>query len=208
VNEAIALAIGYLLGSVPFGYLAGRARGVDIRAAGSGNIGAANVFRNLGRAWGVAVMTADIGKGVAGALLGRWLTDDPWPVFAGAAVMLGAIFPIWLKFRGGKGVAAGGGVVIGLFPLVSLLLLPLWLGIVLVTRVTSLGSVTAAVAFTPLAALLGFEWPYLVLAGSMSALVIFRHRANIGRLLRGKEARIDLRRPRRAAPAPPTRPNA
>lgn len=208
MNEVVTLVAGYLLGSIPFGYLAGKANGVDIRTAGSGNIGAANVFRNLGRKWGIAVMAADIGKGVVGVLIGRLLTDDPWPIVAGAAVMVGAIFPVWLKFRGGKGVAAGGGVVIGLFPLVAAMLLPLWLVIVLATRITSLGSVVAAAAFTPLAALLGFDWPYLVLAGAMSALVIVRHRANIGRLVHGKEARIELRRPGRAAPAPPTGPRA
>jgi glycerol-3-phosphate acyltransferase PlsY len=207
VNEAIALVSGYLLGSIPFGYLAGRLKGVDIRALGSGNVGAANVFRNLGRSWGVGVMAGDIGKGVAGVLIGRALTDDPWPIFVAAAVMVGAIFPVWLRFHGGKGVAAGGGVMIGLFPLVSALLVPLWLVIVLVFRMTSLGSVMAAAAFTPLAAAFGVSWQYLVLAGAMSLLVLVRHRANIARLLAGKEARIELRRPGRPA-TPPAGPNA
>jgi glycerol-3-phosphate acyltransferase PlsY len=207
VNEAIALVAGYLLGSIPFGYLAGRLKGVDIRTLGSGNVGAANVFRNLGRSWGVGVMAGDIGKGVAGVLIGRALTDDPWPIFVAAAVMVGAIFPVWLRFHGGKGVAAGGGVMIGLFPLVSALLVPLWLVIVLVFRMTSLGSVMAAAAFTPLAAAFGVSWQYLVLAGAMSLLVLVRHRANIARLLAGKEARIELRRPGRPA-TPPAGPNA
>jgi len=207
VNEAIALVAGYLLGSIPFGYLAGRLKSVDIRALGSGNVGAANVFRNLGRSWGVGVMAGDIGKGVAGVLIGRALTDDPWPIFVAAAVMVGAIFPVWLRFHGGKGVAAGGGVMIGLFPLVSALLVPLWLVIVLVFRMTSLGSVMAAAAFTPLAAAFGVSWQYLVLAGAMSLLVLVRHRANIARLLAGKEARIELRRPGRPA-TPPAGPNA
>jgi glycerol-3-phosphate acyltransferase PlsY len=207
VNEAIALVAGYLLGSIPFGYLAGRLKGVDIRALGSGNVGAANVFRNLGRSWGVGVMAGDIGKGVAGVLIGRALTDDPWPIFVAAAIMVGAIFPVWLRFHGGKGVAAGGGVMIGLFPLVSALLVPLWLVIVLVFRMTSLGSVMAAAAFTPLAAAFGVSWQYLVLAGAMSLLVLVRHRANIARLLAGKEARIELRRPGRPA-TPPAGPNA
>ena len=203
MNELIALVAGYLLGSIPFGYLAGRVKGVDIRTLGSGNVGAANVFRNLGRSWGIAVMACDIGKGVVGVLIGRALTDDPWPIFVAAAVMVGAIFPVWLRFRGGKGVAAGAGVMIGLFPLVSALLVPLWLLIVLLFRITSLASVATAVAFTPLAAAFGAPWQYLVLAGAMSLLVLLRHRANIGRLLAGKEARIDLRRPGRAATPPP-----
>lgn len=202
MNEAIALVAGYLLGSIPSGYLAGRLRGVDIRTLGSGNVGAANVFRNLGRSWGVGVMACDIGKGVAGVLIGRALTDDPWPIFVATAVMVGAIFPVWLRFHGGKGVAAGGGVMIGLFPLVSALLVPFWLVIVLLFRMTSLASVTTAAAFTPLAAAFGAPWEYLVLAGAMSLLVLIRHRANIARLLAGKEARIELRRPGRPA-APP-----
>lgn len=203
MNEAFALVAGYLLGSIPFGYLAGRLKGVDIRTLGSGNVGAANVFRNLGRSWGIAVMACDIAKGTAAVLIGRAVTDDPWPILVAAAVMLGAIFPVWLRFRGGKGVATGAGVMIGLFPLVSALLVPLWLLIVLFTRITSLASVVTAIAFTPLAALLGASWEYLVLAGAMSLLVLVRHRANIARLLAGKEARIDLRRPGRPSTPPP-----
>lgn len=208
MNDALALAIGYLFGSIPFGYLAGRVKGVDLRTRGSGNIGAANAFRELGRGWGIAVMVGDIGKGVAGVLIAGALTEDPWPILAGAAVMLGAIFPVWLGFRGGKGVAAAGGVTIGLFPLVSALLIPLWVLIVLTTRITSLASITAAIAFTPLAAAFGYDWQYLLLAAAMSALVLVRHRANIRRLLAGKEPRIALRRPGRTAPSPPPGPNA
>lgn len=203
MNQVLAAVVGYLLGSIPFGYIAGRIRGVDLRTAGSGNIGAANAFRNLGRGWGIAVMVGDVGKGVAGALIGRWLTDGAWPILAGAAVMLGAIFPVWLRFKGGKGVAAGGGVMIGLFPLVSALLVPLWLLLVLTTRITSLASIVCALALTPLVAAFGYDWPYLALAGAMSALVVYRHRANIGRLLSGTEARIELRRPGSPRPRPP-----
>ncbi len=189
---AIALLGAYLLGSIPFGYLLGRLRGVDLRAVGSGNIGAANAFRNLGRRWGVLTMVLDIGKGVAGAVLGRILLDDPWPIAAGAAVMIGSIFPVWMHFRGGKGVAAAGGVVIGLLPWVALVLLPTWLVVVGVSRITSLAAIITALAFTPLAWLFGYDWQYVVLAGLISLLVLVRHRANIGRLLAGQEARIHL----------------
>lgn len=208
MNEAFALAAGYLLGSIPFGYLAGRIKGVDIRTLGSGNVGAANVFRNLGRSWGIGVMACDIGKGAAAVLVGRAVTDDPWPILVAASVMVGAIFPVWLRLRGGKGVAAGAGVMIGLFPFVSALLVPVWLVLVLLTRMTSLASVISAVAFTPLAAAFGAPREYLVLAGAMSLLVLVRHRANIGRLLAGNEARIELRRPGRPATPPPPEPHA
>jgi len=192
VKLAIALVAAYLLGSIPFGYLIGRMRGVDLRAVGSGNIGAANAFRELGRKWGVLTMALDIGKGAAGAVIGRLLLDDPWPIAAGAAVMVGAIFPVWMHFKGGKGVAAAGGVVIGLLPLAALILLPTWLLVVAVSRITSLAAIVTALVFTPLAWLLGYPWQYVVLAGVMSLLILVRHRANIGRLLSGTEARIQL----------------
>jgi glycerol-3-phosphate acyltransferase PlsY len=207
VNEVLAVVGGYLLGSIPFGYLAGRLKGTDIRTLGSGNVGAANVFRNLGRSWGITVMALDIAKGIVPVLIARAVTDAPWPVIVGAAAMLGAIFPVWLRFRGGKGVATGAGVMIGLFPIVSALLVPLWLLLVLLTRITSLASITCAIVFTPLAAAFGAPWEYLVLAGTMSALVLIRHRANIARLLAGKEPRIELRRPGRPA-TPPPKPHA
>jgi glycerol-3-phosphate acyltransferase PlsY len=203
VNETIALAVAYLFGSIPSGYIAGRMRGIDIRTVGSGNLGAANVFRNLGKKWGIAVMLADIAKGIAGVVIARVFTDDPWPVLAGAAVMAGAIFPVWLRFKGGKGVAAAAGVIIGLMPTAAALIVPFWLVVVLLTRITSVGSLAAAVGFTPLSWALGFDWPYLVLAGAMSLLVIYRHRTNIMRLAHGEEARIELRRNRPASKPEP-----
>lgn len=192
MNLTIALVAGYVLGSIPFGYLLGRLRGIDLRAVGSGNIGAANAFRNLGRSWGLLTMALDIGKGVAGAVIGRWLVDDAWPIAAGAAVMIGSIFPIWMRFKGGKGVAAAGGVVIGLLPWVALVLLPLWLLVVAIWRITSLAAIVASLAFTPLTWLFGYSWEYIVLAAVMSVLVLVRHRSNIGRLLNGSENRIHL----------------
>ena len=122
------------------------------------------------------------------------MTDDSWPIAAGAAVMVGAIFPVWLRFRGGKGVAAGGGVLIGLFPIASAILVPVWIAIVLLTRITSLAAILASIAFVPLAWLLGYPWPYLLLAAAMAALVIYRHRANIARLRDGTEAKLEFRR--------------
>ena len=153
----------YLLGSIP-GYFHRTHARRDLRAVGSGNIGAANAFRELGRKWGVLTMVLDIGKGVAGAVIGRLLLDDPWPIAAGAAVMVGAIFPVWMRFKGGKGVAAACGVVNGLLPLAALILLPTWLLVVAVSRITSLAAIVAALVFTPLAWLLGYPWQYVVLA--------------------------------------------
>jgi len=198
VNEALAVAVAYLLGSIPFAFLAGRARGIDLRTIGSGNLGAANVFRTLGRSWGIGVMAADIGKGLVAVLIARAITDDPWPAVAAGAAMAGHVFPVWLRFKGGKGVAVGGGAVIGLMPLAAAILLGLWLVILLTTRYSSLASITCAVVATPLAALMGYPWSSVIFTGLGSAAVLVLHRGNLVRLLRGQELRIQLSRPRRA----------
>ena len=198
MNEALAVAVAYLLGSIPFAFLAGRARGIDLRTVGSGNLGAANVFRTLGRGWGIGVMAADIGKGLLAVLIARAITDDPWPAIAAGAAMAGHVFPVWLRFKGGKGVAVGGGGVIGLMPLAAAVLLGLWLVILLTTRYSSLASITCAVVATPLAALMGYPWSSVIFTALGSAAVLVLHRGNLMRLLRGQELRIQLSRPRRA----------
>ena len=128
MNQAIALIAAYLLGSIPFALIAGRLNGVDLRAVGSGNLGATNVFRTLGRSWGIAVMVLDIAKGAAAVLLADWLAGGSWwPIAAGALAILGHVFPVWTGFRGGKGVAVGAGALIGLVPAASGVLILLWL---------------------------------------------------------------------------------
>ena len=134
MTQALVVALAYLLGSIPFAFLAGRARGVDLRTVGSGNLGAANVFRTLGREMGIAVMAADILKGVVAVVIARLLTDDPWPAVAAAAAMTGHVFPVWLRFKGGKGVAVAGGAVIALMPLAAVICLAIWVVIVATTR--------------------------------------------------------------------------
>jgi glycerol-3-phosphate acyltransferase PlsY len=198
VSEAAAVAVAYLLGSIPFAFIAGRLRGIDLRTVGSGNLGAANVFRNLGRGTGVAVMAADIGKGVAAVLIARALTDDPWPAVAAGAAMAGHVFPVWLRFRGGKGVAVGGGALIGLMPLVAVILLAAWALIVVATRYTSVASMIGSIAATPLAWALGYPWSSVVFVGVAAAGILALHRGNLQRLARGQEMRIDLWRARRA----------
>ena len=194
MSSLLVVVGAYLAGSIPFGYLAGRLRGVDIRTVGSKNVGATNVFRTLGKRWGIAVMVADVAKGLGAALVARWLTDDPWPLIAAGAAVAGHVFPVWLRFRGGKGVATGAGVVIGLMPLVSLVLVGVWFLIVGATRYVSLASVVGAIACTPLAAAFGYTWPTVVFAGVISLAVLVRHWQNIKRLLAGTESRIALRR--------------
>jgi acyl phosphate:glycerol-3-phosphate acyltransferase len=205
MSAALAVVAAYLLGSIPFAYLAGRSRGVDLRTVGSGNLGAANVFRNLGRGPGIAVMALDILKGTAAVLVARAITDDPWPAVAAGAAMAGHVFPVWMRFKGGKGVATGGGALIGLVPIASAILLGLWLVIAMGSRFTSLASIVAAVVATPLVWSLGYPVSAIVFTGVAAAAVLVLHRGNIRRLLRGEENRIDLRR--RRAPAARERPS-
>jgi len=197
MNEALAVVLAYLLGSIPFAYLAGRARGVDLRTIGSGNLGAANVFRALGKRMGIAVMAADIGKGLVAVLIARALTDDPWPAIAAGAAMAGHVFPVWMRFKGGKGVAVGGGAVIGLMPLAAVILLTFWLVVVLVSRYTSLASILGAIVATPVVWALGYSTSDIVFTAIASAAVLVLHRGNMVRLAQGRENRIELGRARR-----------
>ncbi len=199
MSEALAVVLAYLLGSIPSGYLAGRLRGIDIREVGSKNVGATNVFRSLGKTIGVAVMLADIGKGIAAIAVAVALADDPWPLVAAGAAIVGHVFPVWLGFRGGKGVAVTAGVTIGLMPLAAAVMIPVWIAIVAVTRYVSVASIAAAIGLTPVAWALGAPWPTVVFAALVSAAVLWRHRGNVARLRRGTELRLDFRRARKAS---------
>ena len=196
--------LAYLLGSIPFGYLVVRAAGGgDVRETGSGGTGATNVTRRAGKWAGVLTLLLDAVKGAAAVLVARWVLSDganaDWWVAASAlAVVAGHVFPVWLGFRGGKGVATGLGVFLVLAPLAVLCALVVFVIIVWATRYVSLGSVAAA-ALIPLAVwLLGQRAaganniPLLTAATLGGALIIFMHRANIGRLMRGEENKLKL----------------
>ena len=192
MNQALAIAVAYLLGSIPFSYLAGRAKGIDLRTVGSGNLGAANAFRALGRGTGIAVLVADVLKGVVAVVIARLLTDDPWPAIAAGAAMAGHVFPVWLRFRGGKGVAVGGGAVIALMPLASVILFAIWIVVAVVSRYPSLASITSAVVATPLVWAMGYPAADVVFTAIAAIAVVVLHRGNIRRLATGTERRITL----------------
>ena len=204
--HAIVLALAYLLGSIPFGYLIVRAGGRgDVRETGSGGTGATNVTRRAGKGAGVLTLALDALKGAAAVLVARLVLAegfgvDWWVAAAAVAAVMGHCFPVWLGFRGGKGVATGLGVFALLAPLALLCALPFFLLVVWATRYVSLGSIVAA-ALVPLAVwalgargyVRGEELlPVLTAASLGGALIIFMHRANIGRLLRGEESRLKL----------------
>ena len=186
--------IAYLLGSIPFGYLIVHwQRGIDVRATGSGSIGATNVMRNLGIMGFVATFILDAGKGLFAVLLASKMTsEDPtWVAAAAFAAVFGHCFPVWLKFRGGKGVATGVGVFIALAPWQVVLVLVIFAVVVAIWRYISLGSIVATAAFPVLVYLMKHP-PFQVVLGATGAAVIIiaRHHANIARLLKGTENKL------------------
>lgn len=195
----------YLVGAIPFGYLVAKSRGVDILHEGSGNIGATNVGRVLGKRFGILVFLFDFAKGALPALAGRWLSTpdvvelvgrDGLAVLAGLAAFVGHMFPVYLRFRGGKGVATGAGVVTVLVPGPALGALLAWLLVVSVSRYVSLASIAAVVVLCVLRLLLtanpfrGDNFTLTAFCFVAAALVILRHRSNMGRLVRGTETQI------------------
>jgi acyl phosphate:glycerol-3-phosphate acyltransferase len=196
VNTFVVLIVGYLLGSIPFAYLlARRHRGIDLRLAGSGNVGAANLLRTTTKKIGVSAMALDMGKGIASVLVARQL--DPGaisaPAVAGVAAVLGHIYPVWLGFRGGKGVATTCGVFSILAPQAAALAGLGFLVTVWWTKYISLGSVVASALLGPLALLTGATELTVVAAFVVAAIVIHRHRSNLSRVFAGIERRIGQR---------------
>ncbi len=190
----LTTVVGYLLGSIPFGYLLVRwQKGIDIRTTGSGATGATNVMRNLGIAGFLATFVLDFGKGAVAVLLASRMThhDPRWVAAAGVAAILGHIFPVWLKFRGGKGVATGVGVFVTFAPISMGIALAIFALLVAISRYVSLGSMAATAAFP---ALFYFRnhppRPMLVGATCGVALIVAKHYANIRRLLNGTENKL------------------
>jgi len=188
---AEALLLGYLLGSIPFGLFFTWASGAgDVRKIGSGNIGATNVLRT-GKKWAAAAtLLCDGTKGAAAVLLAQHLFDsDEIGIFAGLGVILGHLFPVWLKFKGGKGVATFLGVCFALYWPVGLMVAATWLGAAFIWRISSL-SALIAIALSSAYFLLFHRESYAALALPLSFLITYMHRDNIRRLLRGEEPRI------------------
>jgi len=192
VPPLLCLLFGYVLGSVPFGLLLTRAAGLgDVRAIGSGNIGATNVLRTGRKGLAAATLLLDAGKGAAAvALAGLIWPDLPQAgVIAGIGAFLGHLYPVWLRFRGGKGVATLAGIV-GALHWPSLVVAALvWLLVVLITRYSSLGGILAPAA-TPISAALLDRYDLAMLFFGFALLVLWTHRANVGRLLDGTEAKV------------------
>lgn len=222
----LVVMIGYLLGSIPFGYLVARLRGIDIRQHGSGNIGATNVMRTLGKGPGYTVFGCDALKGLVAVLVGSYIAthhslsytvvhdafhglgheiqrntyfyrmpESIGSITGAICCMIGHCFPVWLGFKGGKGMAVAAGVLIGMMPLTAAGCLMLWAIVFLLTRYVSLASIVGAIAlpvFTIIRLVTGslYGWPYFYFATAACVLAVWRHRSNIVRLMNGTENRF------------------
>ncbi len=189
------IVVGYLIGSIPFALLMARRWGTtDLRRIGSGNLGAANVMRSSGVTAGVLVAFLDLAKGALSvALAERFADNSAGPALAGLAAIVGHIYPVWLRFRGGKGVATACGVFSVLTPLVMPPVMAIFLAAVWATKYISLGSILATVALPPIAYAMGTPAPVVSAAFGASAIIVFRHRSNLMRLRTGTERRIGAR---------------
>jgi acyl phosphate:glycerol-3-phosphate acyltransferase len=201
----VAVVIGsYLLGSIPFGYLAGRLIGIDIRQAGSGNVGATNVVRVLGKRFGYPVFALDFLKGFGAVKIsmlmasGRppeWDTPEIFGILAAISSVLGHLYPPWLKFKGGKGVATSAGALLALTPTATLIGVAIWIIVFWLTRYVSLASIIAAVLL-PIVILVFSSQdqnkgkPLFYSSACVAAVIIWRHRSNLSRLIRGTEPRF------------------
>jgi glycerol-3-phosphate acyltransferase PlsY len=190
VDTPIRLVIAYLLGSIDAGVIVPRMMGVDIYAHGSGNPGASNVMRTIGKKAGAAVMVVDALKGALAAGLGLWVSD-PLGFWCALAAVVGHVFPVWHKFKGGRGVATAIGAVVVLEPWWGLILVIGWGLTVAFTKTASIASLGAMVLYVPGYAVFGSRGWSLVAAGLTAALVIVRHSANIRRLIKGREQTVE-----------------
>lgn len=203
------LIVSFLIGAIPFGFLVARAKGIDIRQVGSGNSGATNVGRTLGKTAGIAVLLLDTLKGVVPSLLAGVVITEPfyglarneYALFAGLAAIVGHMFSPFLKFKGGKGIATGLGVLIANAPLVALSVLVAFAVVMALSRWVSLSSLAATVTMVVSAWLFGYSPVFLIVFGVMAVAIFYRHRENIARIIKGTEPKFKFA-DKKAAPAP------
>ena len=203
----LILVFSYLLGSIPFGLIISRAKGVDIRSKGSGNIGATNVFRSVGKSFGLLCFVLDFLKGLVSAwvfpvvmLTEEMLEAHPsFPLLAGAFAILGHNFPVWLKFKGGKGIATSAGVIAAVAPLSFLAALVIWVGTMVLSRIVSLASILAAIGVAVSGWVFYSDQPVVaVILTFLGIVAVIRHRSNIQRLLKGEEHRFGKKKEEKA----------
>ena len=192
LTALLLLAIGYTLGAIPSGYLAGRwLKGIDLRECGSGSTGATNVLRTVGKGPALVVFLIDVGKGALAVLLAKSVGLSDWlEVLAGLAALAGHIWPVWLGFKGGKAVATGFGMFLGLAWPVGLACFGVFMAVFSLSKIVSLASVIAALSLPLLMVLATGTPPYILVAVVAMVLVLWRHRSNLQRLINGSEPKV------------------
>ena len=199
-RDGLVLLLAYLLGSIPFSYLVARQRGVDVRTVGSGNVGATNVMRSVGRGAGLVAFVLDFLKGSAATLIAMKVSGGAFvPSLAAVVAVLGHMFPIWLRGQGGKGVATGAGAFLPLAPVPTLVSLVTFALTLVLSRYVSVSSIAGTVALAVATRVTGLPLPVTIAAVVSAALVIWKHRANLQRIANGTENRLGAPRP--AGPA-------
>jgi len=212
LSYALIAIAAYLLGSIPTGFLVARAKGIDIRKVGSGNIGATNALRVLGKPAGILVLLVDALKGwvavrvVAMLIVEQFSSADALggnrvlaAILASVFAVLGHNYPCWLGFKGGKGIATSAGVLTALVPWALLIILSVWIVLFAVTRYVSIGSLAASATLPFATWLTTRDWTLTVVTGAMGALAIYKHKGNIQRLMNGTEPRIGAKKPEETA---------
>ncbi|BCM92482.1 glycerol-3-phosphate acyltransferase [Abditibacteriota bacterium] len=200
MSLVLALVLSFVLGSIPFGVLLGKMRGVDVRSIGSGNIGATNVWRALGPTFGVLAFALDVLKGGAGPLIGRWLVhDSDWGIaFCGIAAVAGHIFSPFLGFKGGKGISTSLGALFGLIPVVGIAAFGVWCVVLALTRMISAASVAACIALPFLALLIRWPTPtplpFFIVALLMSIFALVKHIPNLKRIAAKTEPKLGTKK--------------
>jgi len=191
--SALALVLAYLFGSIPFSYLVARRKGIDVRTVGSGNVGATNVMRSAGRAAGLAAFALDFLKGSAASWIAARLAGTAVGALAAVMAVIGHMLPVWLSFKGGKGVATGAGAFLPLMPVPTVIGLVSFAVVAALTRFASVGSIAGAAALPLAGFLLGAPVPPVAASAAVAVLIVWKHRGNLARIAAGTEHRIGSR---------------
>jgi glycerol-3-phosphate acyltransferase PlsY len=191
--SAFALSLAYLLGSIPFSYIVARLKGIDVRTVGSGNVGATNVMRSAGRAAGLAAFVLDFAKGSAATWTALRLAGPNVAAAAAVVAVLGHMYPVWLSFKGGKGVATGAGAFLPIIPIPAMAGLLTFAVVAGLTRYASIGSIAGASALPIAAVFIGAPMACIAAATAAAVLIIVKHRANLARIAAGTERRMGSR---------------
>ena len=195
INNLLFIAAGYLCGAIPVAYVVGKQRGIDIRTIGSGNVGATNALRSMGTSAGAMVLLLDIAKVLVVLVVGQLLQlSREVLLLGGLAAFLGHIWPVYLKFKGGKGVAVAAGILMFFFPLPGLISITLFVVVAALTRYVSLASLSAAISVPLLLPVFNYHNLEVAYTGAIVMLIVWGHRANIVRLIQGNENKLSFRR--------------